>query len=146
MATAPALWTNQGMSSENPRQRDASVHRYEESLLNSPQSELEGVLWEEHHRLTLTVHNRNHEFRRNFLAALERRRRVERSIQRSRLEMEWLRQHRAEYGGRWVALIGDTLLSAANTAREVYDAVRNLEERPVVVRVEAQDEPPFSGW
>lgn len=36
--------------------------------------------------------------------------------------LEWMRQHRKEYGGQWVALDGDRLLAAGANAPEVYAA------------------------
>ena len=38
--------------------------------------------------------------------------------------MEWMRQHRKEYGGQWVALDGDRLLAAGTDALEVYAAAK----------------------
>lgn len=61
-------------------------------------------------------------------------------------EMRWLSTHRRQYGGRWVALKGDQLLAEGNTARDVFAVVRNRRDKPLVVRVDLEDEPPFSGW
>lgn len=36
--------------------------------------------------------------------------------------LEWMRQHRKQYGGQWVALDGDRLLAAGPNAQEVYAA------------------------
>jgi hypothetical protein len=38
--------------------------------------------------------------------------------------MRWVRGHRAEYLGRWVALEGERLLAAGEDGRAVYEAAR----------------------
>jgi hypothetical protein len=38
--------------------------------------------------------------------------------------LRWLRDHRREYAGQWVALYGDRLVATAATAREAYAAAR----------------------
>lgn len=62
-------------------------------------------------------------------------------------ELEWVKQHRHEYVGQWVALDGDRLLANGPVAREVYDKARGLGVQvPTVLRIEASDELPFGGW
>ena len=62
-------------------------------------------------------------------------------------ELQWLKEHREEYAGQWVALDGDRLLAHGPDAREVYDKARSLGVRvPAVVRIEPSDELPFGGW
>ncbi len=52
-------------------------------------------------------------------------------------EYEWLRQHRSEYIGQWVALEGDQLIAYGNSAKEVFDKVDALGiELPLVLLVE----------
>jgi hypothetical protein len=61
-------------------------------------------------------------------------------------EREWLRKHRAEYAGQWIALDGDKLLSHGFDGRKVYDEAEQKCDVPFVVHLEAEDKPPFGGW
>lgn len=59
----------------------------------------------------------------------------------------WLKEHRDEYVGQWVALEGDRLLASGRDGRAVYEAARAAGVRaPLVTRVEGRDELPFAGW
>ncbi len=40
-------------------------------------------------------------------------------------EYQWIKEHRAEYGGQWVALKGDQLISSGPHGVEVMNAARN---------------------
>jgi hypothetical protein len=61
-------------------------------------------------------------------------------------EMRWLKEHRAEYVGQWVALDGDRLLAHGTNSREVREEARKSGvELPLVVEIEA-DDLPFGGW
>lgn len=114
-----------------------------DSLLDNAKSQIAGGL--EQSRLTV-VPRGGFRHVRELLVAIERRQRLALSAERTKLEMQWLREHQVEYAGRWVALIGDTLLAAANSAREAYAAIGNPREVPVIVRVEPPNEVPFAGW
>lgn len=62
-------------------------------------------------------------------------------------ELHWIKEHRAEYAGQWVAVRGDRLISSGPDGRQVYEAARAAgDERPFVTRVEPADELPFAGW
>lgn len=62
-------------------------------------------------------------------------------------EQRWLKEHRDEYAGQWVALEGDRLLASGPDGRAVYEAARAAGVRaPLVTRVEPRDELPFAGW
>lgn len=64
-----------------------------------------------------------------------------------RREYAWLREHRDEYAGQYVALSGDQLVAHAADLRELHRLVREAGAyRPLFVRVEAPDELPFGGW
>ena len=64
-----------------------------------------------------------------------------------RREYAWLREHRDEYAGRYVALKGNQLVAHATELRELYRLVRETGvQRSLVVRIEALDELPFGGW
>ena len=66
--------------------------------------------------------------------------------ERERTEFRWLALNRERYAGRWVALDGDRLLAVGDTAREVYAAVANHPQTPLVTHVEPEDELYFAGW
>jgi hypothetical protein len=64
-----------------------------------------------------------------------------------RHEYEWIRLHRDEYAGQYVALDGARLVTHADSLSEVYrlaDAAGA--SHPFIVRIEAKDELPFGGW
>lgn len=62
-------------------------------------------------------------------------------------ELRWLKEHRHEYIGQWVALDGDRLVAHGTNGREVYDEARRLGvEVPALVKIEASNELPFGGW
>ncbi len=62
-------------------------------------------------------------------------------------EQRWLKDHRKEYGGRWVALNGYSLISSSSNPREVFEEARKSGIKlPLIVRVEPLDELPFAGW
>ena len=64
-----------------------------------------------------------------------------------RREYAWLKEHRDEYAGQYVALSGDELVAQAPSLKELYKLVNEIGAyRPFFVRIEAKDEPPFGGW
>jgi ribonuclease D len=63
------------------------------------------------------------------------------------LEMRWLREHREEYAGQYVALWRDQLVAHGTDWRSVLAEARAAGvARPLMARVEALDELPFGGW
>src|SRR6266700_2735153 len=64
----------------------------------------------------------------------------------SQREMEWLRRHRREYAGRWVAITGDVLVATCNSAADVYRAIAGRADVPLVTQLRPVDEEPFAGW
>ena len=60
-------------------------------------------------------------------------------------EMQWVRENRALYAGRWVALVGKTLLAEGASAREVFEASRGSDAVPLIHLVE-NETLPFAGW
>ena len=63
-----------------------------------------------------------------------------------RREMEWLRQHRHEYPGEYVAIEGDNLFAHGPNGRKTLAEARRVgAKHPLVVRIEAEDELPFGG-
>jgi hypothetical protein len=64
-----------------------------------------------------------------------------------RREYAWLRTHRDEYAGQYVALFNDELIAHGTDGRDVLRAARAAGfPRALLVRVEAADELPFGGW
>ena len=62
-------------------------------------------------------------------------------------EREWLKEHRHEYIGQWVALDGDRLISHGTNAREVSEAARAAGvTTPFLAHIDPDDELPFGGW
>jgi len=62
-------------------------------------------------------------------------------------EMNWLREHRAEYANQWVALDGDRLISAGGSAKEVHTAAKAAGvPHALIVLVEPPDALPFAGF
>lgn len=62
-------------------------------------------------------------------------------------EMNWLKAHRGEYPGQWVALDGDRLIAHGAEAREVYQAARAAGlSAPFVEQILPTDDLPFGGW
>ncbi len=60
---------------------------------------------------------------------------------------KWIREHRAEYGGQWVALDGVRLIAHGEAAHEVFAAARaDGAKMPFVTYVEPADTPPFMGF
>jgi predicted DNA-binding antitoxin AbrB/MazE fold protein len=62
-------------------------------------------------------------------------------------EKEWLAAHGREYGGQWVALNGDELLSHGSDARGVRDEARAKGvQTPLMVHVPDEPELPSAFW
>lgn len=64
-------------------------------------------------------------------------------------EWAWIKEHKDEYAGQWVALDGDRLVAASPIEREVWDAVKAAREagenRPLVHRMSSPDDLPYIG-
>lgn len=59
----------------------------------------------------------------------------------------WIREHRNEYGGQWVALEGDRLIAHGEESRDVFAAARaDGAKMPFVTFIEPADAPPFMGF
>ena len=61
--------------------------------------------------------------------------------------MRWIKEHGAEYAGRWVALDGDRLIASGQTEREVASAARDDGAYlPLVIYLPRPDEPDEMGF
>lgn len=59
----------------------------------------------------------------------------------------WLRDHRSEYAGQWVAFDEDQLICHGTNNREVLAEVRQRGVKvPFVTYIEPLDALPFGGW
>lgn len=68
------------------------------------------------------------------------------SIDRSR-EMDWLRAHRNEYAGQWVALHGSELIASSLSGREVFRIAKEKGiQDPFVSHVDSAEGGFFGGW
>jgi hypothetical protein len=62
-------------------------------------------------------------------------------------ELRWLKDHRHEYMGQWVALDGDRLVAHGTNAREVFQAAREAGVKaPFIEQILPTDDMPFGGW
>lgn len=61
--------------------------------------------------------------------------------------LEWLKAHREEYAGQYVALAGDVLVGHGRTIREAYDQAKDKGvENPFLVRLASESDVLFAGW
>jgi uncharacterized protein DUF5678 len=60
-------------------------------------------------------------------------------------EKAWLSENRHKYSGQWIALLGDQLLAAGPSSKEVFSKVRDHIPTPLVIKVEDASAA-FSGW
>ncbi|MGH9929452.1 MAG: DUF5678 domain-containing protein [Pyrinomonadaceae bacterium] len=61
--------------------------------------------------------------------------------------MEWLKSHREEYGGQYVALDGDVLVGHGATIGEAHQQAKGKGvENPFLVRLTSENEILSAGW
>lgn len=61
--------------------------------------------------------------------------------------LQWLKSHREEYAGQYVALDGDVLVGHGRTIREAHDQAKERGVRqPFLIRVSSETEVLFAGW
>jgi len=62
-------------------------------------------------------------------------------------EYQWMKEHKGEYAGQWVALEGDKLYGHGSTARQALDEAKKAGAKmPFIARIESPDDLPFGGW
>lgn len=60
---------------------------------------------------------------------------------------KWMREHRREYGGQWVALDGERLIAHGPVSNDVFTAAEaDGVSLPFVTYIEPADAPPFMGF
>jgi hypothetical protein len=63
------------------------------------------------------------------------------------LEDDWIRSHREDYGGQWVALNGNHLIASGDDLKRVAQTARELGQADaLMVLVESMDALPFAGF
>lgn len=63
-----------------------------------------------------------------------------------RREYQWIREHKEEYAGQWVALEGDTLYAHGSSARQVLEEAEKAGAKlPFIARVHSPDDLYFTG-
>jgi len=68
------------------------------------------------------------------------------SVKRAQ-HMAWLKAHREEYAGQYVALDGDRLVGAGATIREAHEQARRQGvEHPFLTHISSANDAPFGGW
>lgn len=61
-------------------------------------------------------------------------------------ERHWVKEHKHEYAGQWVALDGDHLVAASFVQQEVVDVVDVTSANPpLVLRISSPDDLPYIG-
>ena len=71
---------------------------------------------------------------------------AEDNVMRER-RLDWLKAHREEYAGQYVALVGDTLVGHGRTMREANEQARKNGVRdPFLVHLTSESEVLFAGW
>ena len=63
------------------------------------------------------------------------------------LAMNWIKTHREEFDGQWVALDGETLLASGMDGKKVHAAAQAKGVKtPLMHRVSVKETEPFGGW
>ena len=72
---------------------------------------------------------------------------VEEQLARFRKAMNWMREHRAEYLGQWVVLVGDRLISHGPDATTVYAQAKAAGiETPFLEQIREEESAYCGGW
>jgi uncharacterized protein DUF5678 len=69
-----------------------------------------------------------------------------RAVKRAQ-HLAWLKSHREQYAGQYVALDGDRLVGCGASIREAHEQARQQGiENPFLVHVSSENDAPFGGW
>jgi hypothetical protein len=61
-------------------------------------------------------------------------------------EYQWMKEHKDEFAGQWVALDGDHLIAHGSSVRKVLEEADNLGAKlPFIAQVDSPDDLPFTG-
>lgn len=72
---------------------------------------------------------------------------VQTSDEERQMQLEWLKQNREKYAGRYVALSKDKLVGVGQTLREAKEkAKENGVIYPFITFVYSENDVPFGGW
>lgn len=64
-----------------------------------------------------------------------------------RRRLEWIKSHREEYAGQYVALAGDRLVGSGRTIREAHEQAKEKGySKPFLVRITSEHETLCAGW
>jgi len=62
-------------------------------------------------------------------------------------QLEWLKANREKYAGKYVALVGNKLVSEGKTIREAHEkAKKNGFHNPFLTMLYSETDVPFGGW
>jgi hypothetical protein len=62
-------------------------------------------------------------------------------------QLAWLKVHREEYAGKYVALDGERLVGSGSSIREAHEQARRQGvDHPFLVHVSSENDAPFGGW
>lgn len=67
------------------------------------------------------------------ISALRKTREMQRQVHE---EAAWIAANRAQFVGRWVALVGGNLLAVGDSAREVFQATAQSVPTPLIIRLD----------
>ncbi len=63
------------------------------------------------------------------------------------MQLEWLKENREQYAGKYVALEKDKLVGVGETLREASKkAKENGADKPFVTLIYSETDVPFGGW
>lgn len=69
------------------------------------------------------------------------------SVRKRAAHMAWLKAHREEFAGKYVALDGERLVGSGPSIREAREEARRQGiDRPFLVHVSSEHDAPFGGW
>ncbi len=69
------------------------------------------------------------------------------SVEEGQIQIEWLKQNREKYAGKYVALAGNELVGEGKTLREARAAAKAKGfQNPFATFVYSENDVPFGGW
>ena len=72
---------------------------------------------------------------------------LESSEEERNRQLDWLKENREKYAGKYVALVGDKLVGEGKTIREAHEkAKENGFQNPFLTMIYSETDVPFGGW